>query len=417
MKYFALVLTLIPIVYFLYGTLARGSWRLVDSFVVGVILYQLGVCVLLFKVGVDTDSLVIFQTSTLCLFLSVLSSRWFSFSSKISLENLYIPYYQKIYFQLFIIGYFGILLLNVIIFSVIFLKFKDLLLSGEPGALLDVRKQIAGGERGYMWPGLIKQIRDIITPAIIAYCILFLNGRNRYYFLIPLVIACLMSVFIGGQRFPLIVLILVIVTSVLISDSKAIKELFTLNNIIKVLLVLAIILLLNSFLGRGSFTVMGFVAMVGGLFERMTLTVPLENYKVASYFKENSFSMFSIWTSELASLIPGNRFTLSNDLHAYMGGSNQGNSTLGGAMSGYYNAGYIGVVIYVVAFVGLLSLMDYLIKKSNSRLLLSLRVVLFFLIPMWYSFFHVFLSGSLVFILFILMVVFFKIVLPRNAYK
>ena len=417
MQYLALIITLFPLAYYVGILWKRKSWSLIDSFVFGTALYQVGANILLFKVGVDDYSLQIYYASTFCFYLSVFGSRWFPAGTRLSLNTLHLAPNRKLYSQFFIIGYLGCIFLNAFIFTVILYKFSDIIFFEGEWALLDVRKQIAGGERGYMWPGVIKQIRDIITPAVMAYCILFLRGRTRLYFLFPLVTVSTLAIFVGGQRFPIVVLMLVVSTSYLLVGQNKILNIFTITNTSIAILVLLVLLALNSALGRGDFSTGGLLSMVINIIDRVFLTVPWENYKVAEFFENANFEMFSIWKSELLSIIPGNRFTLSNEMHSYMGGSAQGNSTLGGAMSGYYNAGYAGVAVYVLLMLGLLSLINAFVERTKSRLLYSLRIVLFFLIPMWYSFFQMFLNGMLVFIFFSLMVILYKLSISTTVVR
>src|SRR5690606_20817204 len=88
------------------------------------------------------------------------------------------------------------------------------LLSGSEGALLSVRKAITASTGGYMSPGIIKQVRDVISPILISSYIIF-DRKYASQFMFWVALAFLIiAIFIGGQRFPIVLLMAMISFSV-----------------------------------------------------------------------------------------------------------------------------------------------------------------------------------------------------------
>jgi len=408
-----LALTVFFTLVYMHSFSLAKNWTLIDSFVIGVGFYQVGACILVYDVGLDPVSYRIILSSSFCYFLA--TTIGYFFRLRVADPSLY----QRIYYapnsvlrsQLFGISVFALVLVNLGILTVIIITFKDLFTDPYDGMLLDVRKQISGGERGYLWPGLIKQIRDIMSLSLICYGIFFFKSRQSRVAVFLLLACTLAAIVVGGQRFTVIVLFLSVAIAVYVSSQS--RTFVRDNKGVFLLLAFAsafAVLALNTALGRSDFSIHGAYQLFAGIVDRIFYTVPHENYRVAEYFEGLTLPYFSIWTSELASLMPGVRYTLSNEMHAFIGGSSQGNSTLGGALSGYYNFGYAGVFLYVASMILVLYWAEKITALMRSRLLYSLRVVLFLMIPMWYSYFLMFLNGFLVFLLYFFLSVLYSLV-------
>ncbi|MBF0676102.1 MAG: hypothetical protein IR163_12755 [Pseudomonas sp.] len=309
-----------------------------------------------------------------------------------------------------------LILSNVFLSYILIIKFLDIFLMMESGFLLDIRKKISSGERGFLAPGLIKQIRDIISPAILCYAIIFFRGRGAFILPATLFTLIVFSTTIGGQRLPIVILAGVIFVSLFYYRAKDWRRkyyFFWIGGFFG----LISISVLNILLGRSE-TEVGFIYSLyntlEGIVWRAVQVVPFENYASVPFLMEMEFSPFSIWLQELSSIIPGIKSSLSSELHANLGGSYEGNSVLGAALASYFNAGYLGVVIYTLYSILLLAFMELLFIKTRSKLLLALRIVLFFQIPIWYTPFLAILNGGLVFAFFVVLLIVYKSAVSLN---
>ncbi|WP_273537496.1 hypothetical protein [Pseudomonas sp.] len=417
MAYIFLIITIICILFYCAFFIRSRTWLLLDSFFLGVALYQIGACTLLLEVGWDAQSVLIVATSSACFFISCLACAILRkpiakgvlrLDSDRSLNKFERP--------LTIAAMLFLILSNVFLSYILIIKFLDIFLMMESGFLLDIRKKISSGERGFLAPGLIKQIRDIISPAILCYAIIFFRGRGAFILPATLFTLIVFSTTIGGQRLPIVILAGVIFVSLFYYRAKDWRRkyyFFWIGGFFG----LISISVLNILLGRSE-TEVGFIYSLyntlEGIVWRAVQVVPFENYASVPFLMEMEFSPFSIWLQELSSIIPGIKSSLSSELHANLGGSYEGNSVLGAALASYFNAGYLGVVIYTLYSILLLAFMELLFIKTRSKLLLALRIVLFFQIPIWYTPFLAILNGGLVFAFFVVLLIVYKSAVSLN---
>lgn len=394
------VLTL-AIYVFIYHLSPR--WTLIDSFVFGIFLYQAGACFLAWDVGIDDASWIILASSTLCFLVSCIMGG--SLRGSIARR---IPALQEasgqpmihLESQLATLSAFLLATVNAVIFFMVVYRFLDLLVEMKPGFLLEIRKQIASGERGFFAPGAIKQLRDIISPAVICFLFIFLHkGKSFSVAAFVLLFSVLSATLIGGQRLPVVILFVSLFLIYAKLNGKGQGKVFLTFGIAVALLML----LLNLMLGRAgevSGLIDAFTSTIYGLLWRAFLVVPYENYSSIDFLLSAEFDHFDIWLQELSSILPGVKSSLSSELHANLGGSYQGNSVLGAGLSAYMNFGYLGVVLYPLFMMFMIALFEWTVVGLSSRLLYALRILLIFQIPLWYSPFLMLLNGGLVFVFF-----------------
>jgi hypothetical protein len=135
---------------------------------------------------------------------------------------------------------------------------------------------------------------------------------------------------------------------------------------------------------------------VWGLVDRMVLTVPRENAAGFPVWSLIAPTWGKSWLADLIGIIPGAQESLSNELHALLGGSPLGNSTLGLSADVYLAWGMVGVVIIPFAYALLLSTFDRMLLKSSSALARTFRFSCIPLTFSWYSPFLFILNGGVV---------------------
>lgn len=415
----SLLLALIYVVIFL----RAKRWTLIDSCVLGLAIYQVGACVLVFDVGLDDASEVILYSSSLGFVVACTLGVVLRFQVVNRLARLDYGFERPLFRldrQFVKLSAVALVVANIFIIVVIFVRFSDIFISMQGGFLLEVRKQISSGERGFLAPGLIKQVRDIISPAVASYLILFLSKSNGKALGALLVVFVFGATLIGGQRFPIVVLFLSLgVVYIYLLKKRNGKILNRKRNLyIYGCVMFLIVAMLNLLLGRmdeagGVFSAL--LMTLKGLLWRVFLVVPYENYLSIDYVLSLKFDAFDIWTQELASILPGVKSSLSNDMHAHLGGSFQGNSVLGASVSAYMNFGYLGVALFSLASIFVVYFMELLVAGLSSRLLYVFRFILFFQIPLWYSPFLILLNGGLAFVFLTLLVIARKVFVPQGG--
>lgn len=411
MAYVIFTITIVCILFYCAFFVRSRTWLLLDSFFLGVALYQVGACTLLLEVGWDAQSVLIITTSSACFFISCIACAILRKPIAKGVLSLDIDYsLNKIERPLALAGIVVLIFANLFLSYIIITRFLDIFLMMEPGFLLDIRKKISSGERGFLAPGLIKQIRDIISPAILCYAIIFFRGRGGILLPATLFALIVFSTSIGGQRLPIVILAGVLFISFFYYRAKDWKGRYYFIWIGGFLGLISISVL-NNLLGRSETEVGFFYSLYNtseGIIWRAVQVVPFENYASVPFLMKMELSAFSIWLQELSSIIPGIKSSLSSELHANLGGSYEGNSVLGAALASYFNAGYLGVLVYTLYSILLLAFMELIFIKTKSKLLLALRIVLFFQIPIWYTPFLAVLNGGLVFVFFVILLIIYK---------
>jgi hypothetical protein len=273
------------------------------------------------------------------------------------------------------------------------------------GGLLVVRKQIASGEQGYFFPGLVKQVRDIGGPALVFYLLLSPVYRRNRAVLFIVVATTLIAMYFGGQRLPFLVMALVAFLGWREGERRNPQnsrwKLRRTGIFILGLAVVAAMGLINQLLGRAgadqSLTDLLFNSTIS-LVGRSTAVVPLGNMEVFDFLAARQYGVGQLWADSLAGLVPGTDPGLDNELHEYLGGSSAGNAPLGFPVSVYFNFGLAGVMLAPIAIYATLLFLDRWSKATHSALAYSARCVMIVYLPICYDPAGFLLYGGLVFI-------------------
>lgn len=291
----------------------------------------------------------------------------------------------------------GIVLFNIGFCYIVITSLLPLVLGsfidGQGTVLLSLRKAIASGEFGYFAPGLVRQIRDILGPALVAYIITKGDIKNRKIKLLLVIATTLIAMLVSGQRSPILVLALVIAFSY-IGKQEVISKKFLIS-----ISFIALILIqgLNFMLGRANdLSFFSLVSPVVGIIERIFVVVPKENYLVMPFVSEIPVESFQLWLDDLKIILPINTGqSFSNILHSKLGGSTQGNSVLGLPLDNYLNAGIAGVLVIPFLYVLFLFSFEYIVKKINVTIINKISLVILVNIPFTYSPYYFLLNGAL----------------------
>ena len=244
-----------------------------------------------------------------------------------------------------------------------------------------IRKQITSGSSGYFAPGYIKQFRDIMGPIAIVSLLAYRKKiSNRIYFVVPFLVV-LTGVLLSGQRGVLFVLIVLLFLS-LNKSNKIITMRTTIYSTVGLLsFAFFSILLGRNESSSGNFLLLQAFIQIG---ERIVLVLPLENYNSSGIWFGN-ITYGASWISEIAKILPGTDFGLSNIMHTANLGSYEGNSVLGLPLDIYYSFGYFGVVIFPLFYSLFLSYIDRRILNSDSNLIRISKTYLFIQLPFIFS--------------------------------
>lgn len=291
-----------------------------------------------------------------------------------------------------------------------YLVFRNLLdgsLSGlsTDGGLLDVRKMIATGGRGYFYPGLVKQVRDVFAPAFVFYLLAFSGpGKNRIS-LSAVLVTTLIAMFFGGQRSPLLVLAFAAFMGKLERTRRqgghARIGRHPVRLMVYGLICVASMGLINQLLGRAEVDSSIFQMVLDsgyGIFERIVVVVPISNIEAFDFVVAHDYGPGALWLDSLSGLMPGTQTGLANEMHQYLGGSFQGNAVLGFPVSAFINFGYAGVVLVPFLAMTFLVFLDRRCARMNSPILASVRAVMLVYLPIAYDPAVFLLSGGLVFL-------------------
>ncbi len=279
-------------------------------------------------------------------------------------------------------------------------------------SLLVVRKAITASTEGYMSPGLIKLVRDVISPIVFVSFILSTPKAHRSTLLWFSVICALVGILIGGQRFPMLLVIVALAigfNSRLMIDGRQSK--FGLKKILLYSVgVLFVFYLMSSLLGRTEEGGTGPEAIwwsVASIFIRIFSTVPLEAEKTFEFWSTIGPTWGLSWLSDLAILLPGKASgSLSSELHQLGGGSAEGNAPLFFAIDAWFAFGWFGVPLASFLFVLLLNTLDTILWTYRSPRNDAARIVLYLNVPLMYSPFLFLLYGGLI----VLVIVFWTLI-------
>ena len=256
---------------------------------------------------------------------------------------------------------------------------------GDERGLLVVRKMISSGEKGYFFPGLVKQVRDVLAPTLmIAFMAYTARGSFR---VLTLAVAgtTLLAMFLGGQRGPLLALGWSVYIgwrhSAAGQHHSVRTKLWTIGLVVAAVPMLGIVNVMLGRVAEGASVDQVLFGTIGGVFERLFLIVPRTSIEAFAFIESRDFGFGELWITDLAILAPGTQAGLSNELHNYLGGSMEGNAVLGLPVNSYVNAGYAGVILTPLIYMFAATFLDRRIVAMRDPLLNCARqVVLVYLI-------------------------------------
>jgi len=291
----------------------------------------------------------------------------------------------------------GLIFSNPAIFSLIIAS----LTINDDSTLLSVRKAITASTEGYMPAGLIKVVRDIIGPIVIVSFILSHQKAGRSRLMWVALIASMTSIMIGGQRFPMLMLLTAVNLAFL--GRQAIEGRRVRFGPRRFALLTAVgmffFYIMSSLLGRNQDNVSGIEAVlwsVTSLIDRVFTTVPHEAEKTFGFWSQIGPTWGFSWMADLAILLPGKNESFSSVLHELGGGSAEGNAPLFFAADAWLAFGFGGIVFVSFLFVAVLHSIDSVLWNFRSPRNDAARIVLFLCVPLMYSPFLFMLYGGIV---------------------
>ncbi|MEZ5498963.1 MAG: oligosaccharide repeat unit polymerase [Steroidobacteraceae bacterium] len=213
--------------------------------------------------------------------------------------------------------------------------------NGDGQAVLEQRLHYSTGDQGWLAPGYVKQLRDILLP-LVALILLFTIRRKTATFLLTsaIVLATVVPLLLAsGQRGPLVLFALGMSYAAIGANRNRVvstKAIFALVVVSLFVISTAFILVTRSFASRGyDDSTVGVL-----LLDRIVTRLPEENIDSAGVWLRGATFPGAGWVSDLASVMPGTQEGLSNELHAELGGGARGNSVLGLWIDVFYNFGW-----------------------------------------------------------------------------
>lgn len=140
------------------------------------------------------------------------------------------------------------------------------------------------------------------------------------------------------------------------------------------------------------------LTIIRSIVERSVMAVPQENTLTYETWGREAPTYGAGWWNDLAGIVPGTQFGLSNRLagQGNISGSTLAASPLGFAADAFYNWGYAGPLIVSALCALLFVLLDIVLTESRSALLYAAKTFIFFSIPTMYSPFLFVLYGGAV---------------------
>lgn len=364
-----------------------------DAFVLGTASHALGSWILLAE-SETVASLFISSAALACFAVTVLSVMLFKRKAGDEERNSLKSYSSnRIYFKssLFLVIAINAFILYVILSNPGLSKLIfATITSADEGALLRVRKAITASTEGYMSPGLIKLGRDIISPILIGGFIVRFKYAKRSALLWVAVAITLLAMLVGGQRFPVLLLLITIFacSRARLAIDENVMHLSPRKFVAIGVACLIAFYFLSSSLGRVGNNDGGFNAIlwsINSLVDRTLTTVPRESVKTYYFWSEIGPTQGVSWLRDIAVLIPGQDLAFSNSLHQLAGGSAQGNAPLFYALDAWLAFGWPGVLIAPIFFVVLLNSIDGSLRRYRSPLTDASHIVMFVNVPLMYS--------------------------------
>jgi hypothetical protein len=295
-----------------------------------------------------------------------------------------------------------------LLFVVVILLNEDLgpiLLSVITGDedFISYRLIMSTGRAVYLAPGYVKQFRDVMLPVGFLVLIIGKAGVSRLL-LAALWVVGFAAAILSGERSVLMIHVYVLGVGLVFKQGRSAATRRTIMIATMAIGASAFVgftfLLGRTTIGASIFQVFG--EALWGLFSRVALVVPSENAAGFPFWEPLVPTWGTSWFAELAGILPGVQNSFSNDLHALLGGSPLGNSTLGLAPDVYFAYGMVGAAVIPLLYAVILARIDWFLVDSPY---LSARIARLAFMPLtlaWYSPFLFILNGGLVLCIFAL---------------
>lgn len=281
------------------------------------------------------------------------------------------------------------------------------------GDLLQARKAITNATEGYLAPGFVKQFRDLIAPVLLAAIVLIALRKRisgiKFIVAIGSALAVFVAMLLTGVRSNIFLLFLTLFLAFWFvqrirrpsTQTKSRQRRgSSRRSIVFIGLALVTYGALTILLGRIDADNPGIdlvFSLFGNLFDRIVLAVPRENALSYEFWSSLQGTTGEFWRADLVGALPGNQgMTLANLIHAYLGGSIEGNSVLGMPADVWVNWGWGGLVVLPAIYAVFISAFDSGLTRMRSPLAFGVKVMLAVALVKIYSPFGFLLYGGAV---------------------
>lgn len=263
-------------------------------------------------------------------------------------------------------------------------------------SLSTARNVMTAGTAGYMFPGYVKQFRDILLPmALFSMAVLYDRPTRSVLFWAGIAMA-VVAMLLSGQRGSILLLFVCLGASRYYANRMIHGSGYKPNigrYVILVGILLTVWIGLSIALGRidtDSKTSSGnaVVDSFGGVADRLAMALPRENaasFQIWGYAgRDDGLS----WQAELGSIfgtqndpMKRNYLKLSNYMMKETGGSTLGNSPLGLPADVWLNWGWRGLYIVPLMYALLFGFLDMLLLSERSTVFFGIKVFLAVALP------------------------------------
>jgi len=219
--------------------------------------------------------------------------------------------------------------------------YQFVVLGDSPDSVLGMRMALASGEEGWMAPGYVKQLRDILMPLsglLVLFAIRRKPGRFVFlsFVLVPVIALLMIS---SGERGS----VLLFLAAVYYGAARTVRGRILSATVVLGPLTVAFLIAGGTFFAlTSSFTSRQYEDSTAFILaDRVVTRTPEENVLGGQAWHRGAPFPGAGWVSELASVLPGTQKTISNLIHEDLGGGNLGNSVLGMWIDIYYNFGWL----------------------------------------------------------------------------
>ncbi|MGE5563257.1 MAG: O-antigen polymerase [Bacillota bacterium] len=261
----------------------------------------------------------------------------------------------------------------------------DVFSVSDSKSLLQARKAITTGAEGYFAPGIVKQFRDLLVPILLSATIL-ISTRQRLSTgqkaIVTIAgVSALTAMLLSGVRSNLFLFFIALYVAYAVAQ-RVYGKMSRRKKRLQILFVLAAVGLygvltvllgrVDAYESRSSMT----LDVLGNLADRIIVTVPRINIDTYLFWVNLGPSYGAQWLADLRGILPGAPdVTLYNVLHQYIGGSLEGNASLGLPVDVWINWGWIGVVIFPALYGIFLVYFDCKLAVMRSPIAFGTKIV------------------------------------------